>query len=117
MHIDPSNAAGATNKRTLALVYSNVNSSGMDLIHGILDLIMLKFGATRDAVIGYDLVLSDHPTFLPNMQVEIKFLEKTIGHFGIVHPEVLKAFKIVYPVGALEMHLDDVFDNFEEKST
>lgn len=97
-------------------MYSNVNSSGCDILHGILDLVMQKFGAKRDKVTGYDLVLSEHPTFLENMQVEIRFLGEPIGHFGILHPEVLKAFKIVYPVGALEIHVDKIFENFEENS-
>jgi phenylalanyl-tRNA synthetase beta chain len=97
-------------------MYSNVNSSGMDLIHGILDLVMLKFGTFRHESKGYDLVLSEHPSFLQNMQVEIRFLGETIGNFGILHPEVLKAFKIVYPVGALEIHVDKLFENFEDSS-
>lgn len=116
VHIDPTNDTGASNKRTLCVMYSNVNSSGMDLIHGLLDLVMLKFGTFRNAEKGYDLVLSEHPSFLQNMQVEIRFLGETIGHFGIVHPEVLKAFKVVYPVGCLEMHVDKIFENFETSS-
>lgn len=97
-------------------MHSHSAKSGIDVIHGILDLIMLKFGAVRDKKKGYDIVLSNHPTFLENMQVEITFLGEPIGNFGIVHPEVLKNFKVKYPVCALEIHMDKIFEEFEANS-
>jgi phenylalanyl-tRNA synthetase beta chain len=97
-------------------MHSHSAKSGIDVIHGVLDLIMLKFGAFRDKNKGYDIKLSNHPTFLENMQVEITFLGETIGNFGIVHPEVLKNFKVKYPVCALEIHMDKIFEEFEANS-
>lgn len=36
-----------------------------------------------------------------------------VGCFGIVHPEVLEAFEIPYPVSALEINLQSFcFDQF-----
>jgi hypothetical protein len=36
-----------------------------------------------------------------------------VGSFGIVHPEVLEAFEIPFPVSALELNLDPFcFDQF-----
>jgi phenylalanyl-tRNA synthetase beta chain len=36
-----------------------------------------------------------------------------VGSFGIVHPEVLEAFEIPFPVSALELNLDSFcFDQF-----
>lgn len=113
VHIDPENDAGASNKRTICVMHSHSAKSGIDVIHGVLDLIMNKFGMYRHKTNGYDIKLSEHPTFLENMQVEIIFKGETIGHFGIVHPEVLKNFKIKYPVCALEMHMDAIFSEFE----
>jgi phenylalanyl-tRNA synthetase beta chain len=97
-------------------MYSHSAKSGIDVIHGVLDLVMLKFGLKRDKVTGYDIKLSDNPTFLDNMQVEVSFKGESIGHFGIVHPEVLKNFKIKYPVCALEIHLNSIFEAFESTS-
>jgi phenylalanyl-tRNA synthetase beta chain len=97
-------------------MHSHSAKSGIDVIHGVLDLVMSKFGAFRHETKGYDIKLSQHPTFLDNMQVEIIFLGETIGHFGIVHPEVLKFFKIKYPVCALEIHMDSIFQHFETSS-
>lgn len=116
MHIDSTNEAGASNKKTLCVMHSHTAKSGIDVIHGILDLVMLKFGAFRNATKGYDIKLSEHPTFLENMQVEITFMGESIGNFGIVHPEVLKHFKIKYPVCALEIHMDAIFENFEKNA-
>lgn len=97
-------------------MHSMASKSGIDVIHGILDLVMLKFGVFRHKTTGYDIVLSNEPTFLENMQVEILFKGEHIGHFGIVHPEVLKNFKIKYPVCALEMHMDKIFEEYEANS-
>jgi phenylalanyl-tRNA synthetase beta chain len=97
-------------------MHSHSAKSGIDVIHGVLDLVMLKFGLKRDMVNGYDIKLSEHPTFLDNMQVEVSFRGESIGHFGIVHPEVLKNFKIKYPVCALEIHLDSIFEAFEDNA-
>ena len=99
-------------------MHSHTQKSGIDVIHGILDLVMLKFGVFRDKVNenGFNIVLSDHPTFLENMQVEVSFKGENIGYMGIVHPEVLKNFKIKYPVCALEIHLDKIFENFENSA-
>jgi phenylalanyl-tRNA synthetase beta chain len=116
VHIDPENENGASNKRTLCVMHSHTAKSGIDVIHGILDLVMLKFNIFRNKEKGYDINLSQHPTFLENMQVEITFKGQVIGHFGIVHPEVLKNFKIKYPVCALEMHMDEIFEEFENNA-
>lgn len=97
-------------------MHSHSAKSGIDVIHGVLDLIMLKFGAYRHKTDGYDIKLSEHPTFIENMQVEITYKGESIGYFGIVHPEVLKNFKIKYPVCALEMHMDAIFDSFVASS-
>ena len=36
-----------------------------------------------------------------------------VGAFGVVHPEVLKSYEIVYPVAALEINIEPCcFDQF-----
>ena len=94
-------------------MHSHSAKSGIDVIHGILDLVMLKFNIFNNKKTGYSIDLSESPTFLENMQVQISFKEKVIGHMGIVHPEVLKNFKIKYPVCALEIHMNEIFEHFE----
>ena len=116
VHIDPSNESGASNKRTLCVIHSHSSKSGIDVIHGILDLIMLKLGQVRDKNEGYDIVLSENPTYLDNMQVEIRYKGEAIGNFGIVHPEVLEFFKVKYPVCALEIFIDKILDDYEARS-
>lgn len=97
-------------------MHSHSSKSGIDVIHGVLDLVMLKLGQIRHKTEGYDIVLSEHPTYLDNMQVEIRFKGEKIGNFGIVHPEVLEFFKVKYPVCALEIYVDKIIEDYIARS-
>jgi phenylalanyl-tRNA synthetase beta chain len=46
------------------------------------------------------------PTFFPKRCADIIYNGQTIGSFGILHPEVLEKFEILYPCSALEMNIE-----------
>ncbi|KAF2219794.1 phenylalanine--tRNA ligase subunit beta [Elsinoe ampelina] len=100
-------------------------SSGFEMVHGLLDRIMLMLKTTfvsdlqemeerrkkeGQALAGYWLEEFEDATFLPGhaASIFIKVGEKPIkvGAFGILHPTVLKNFDLVYPVSALEIELE-----------
>ena len=56
---------------------------------------------------------SKEKTFFPDRQATVWFKGQQIGVFGVVHPEVLKAFDIVYPCSALEINIEPFcYDQF-----
>lgn len=65
----------------------------------------------KEANVGYEWEPSEDPTFFPGRQASVLSHGKIVGHFGVVHPEVLAAFDIPYPVSALELNVEPfVFD-------
>lgn len=71
--------------------------SNFEVIHGLLDLIMLKVGATfvKDYRLESD---ADDPRFLPTRGFSVILGGKKVGSMGVLHPEVLNNFEIKYPV-------------------
>lgn len=114
--LDPTSDTGARNERRIALLYSEDKSSGLQVVHGMLDLIMKKFGVIPHPEKGYAISESEHPTYFPNRQAEITLLGEKIGNFGIIHPETCKAYKINNPCSGLELNMQKVFAYFEENS-
>ncbi|GMN57989.1 hypothetical protein TIFTF001_027099 [Ficus carica] len=104
--LDETKDVGAANRRQLAALYCG-NTSGFELIHGLVDRIMEVIGASFVPLNGGDGYLiepSDEPEYLPGRQASIIYYGKRIGTFGIVHPEVL----------GLSFHLDvGVLNNFD----
>lgn len=93
----------ARNKRFLAAGFCG-NTSGLENIHGLLDIIMKKlaFGYASD----YTLVPAEDPTFFPKRQANVFLAGQNVGIFGIVHPEVLENFGISFPVSLLEIDIE-----------
>jgi phenylalanyl-tRNA synthetase beta subunit len=61
----------------------------------------------------YEWKPSDDPTFFEGRQANIYARGAEVGQFGIIHPEVLEAFDIPFPVSALELNLEPfLFDQF-----
>jgi phenylalanyl-tRNA synthetase beta chain len=87
--IDDSEETGARNERRACILYSNDKKTGIEIVHGAMDLIMKKFGQAPDPEIGYSIVESHHPTYFERRQVEVMLRGEHIGHFGVLHPEVL----------------------------
>jgi phenylalanyl-tRNA synthetase beta chain len=125
---DESNPIGAKNRRRVAALYIGP-SAGFGVVHGLVDRIMelvevdptneynemdksrciLKHSETQ-----YEIVHGDDPTFMPGQCADVVLISKdadspkpmAIGTFGILHPEVLKAFNLEYPCSMLEMDLE-----------
>lgn len=115
--IDPTTDTGARNERHACVLYADNSKTGMEIIHGILDLIMKKFAVkynieTCDSD-GYSIKESTHPTFFEKRQVEVFLGQTSIGHMGVLHPEVLKAYKLTNPCSVLEINMEKVFNYFE----
>lgn len=115
---------GATNQRRLVAVYCG-KDSGFEVIHGLLNRVMemlrVPLADTRDGSTlqkryggGYEWRSDDSSgTFFPGRHATVYAKGEAVGEFGIIHPEVLEAFDIPYPVSALEMNLEPFcFDQF-----
>lgn len=55
---EASKEQGARNERRLCALHSNHNSSGFELIHGLLDYLMVKLHVRKDAESGYSIAPS-----------------------------------------------------------
>lgn len=49
---------------------------------------------------------SSSPSFFPGRHATVTYGAQDCGSFGLVHPEVLKAFDISFPVAALELEVE-----------
>eukprot|EP00252_Welwitschia_mirabilis_P019812 TRINITY_DN4694_c0_g2_i1.p1 TRINITY_DN4694_c0_g2~~TRINITY_DN4694_c0_g2_i1.p1 ORF type:complete len:591 (+),score=130.08 TRINITY_DN4694_c0_g2_i1:313-2085(+) len=106
--LDEKKEVGACNQRRLAALYCNSNS-GFEVIHGLVDRIMevvnVPFVSVGDDS-GYYIRPSHEPEFFPGRQANIIFRGKSVGAFGIVHPEVLACFDIPDPCSMVEINIE-----------
>lgn len=131
---DDQSDVGAINKRVVSALYCDT-SAGLSEIHGLLDIIMLaldiefkflppeikkrraekkkgkeekskKKKGKSNLKSVYELKPSKDKTFFEKLRADIIVDGKKQGVFGIVHPDVLKAFGIIYPVSAIHLYLD-----------
>jgi len=89
-------------------------SSNFEVIHGLLDIIMVKVGADftkRDYKLVED---NKDPRFFPTRGFSVLLKGKKIGSVGVLHPEVLGNFELKYPVSAIELEFDVMFEHFKE---
>ncbi|PNW74324.1 hypothetical protein CHLRE_13g603900v5 [Chlamydomonas reinhardtii] len=120
--LDSAVAVGARNERRLVAVYC-AKESGFEVVHGLLNRVMEVLGVPyRDepgassAPVSYHWAPAADPALFPGRQAAVFAStcgDKPVGVFGIVHPEVLTAFELPYPVSALELNIEPfVFDQF-----
>jgi len=111
---DPSAEAGARNRRRLAAVYCD-RVSGFEVIHGFVDRIMrvldvLPAGTPRKDKPVYHLEPRDDPTYFKgraaNLIVAFDGKPVVVGHFGVVHPLVIKNFKLSNVCSAVELDVE-----------
>lgn len=121
--VDESTDVGARNERRLVAVNCD-KSSGFEVIHGLLNRVMQVLGVPHETLgisekdsskiangISYSWKADESDTYFKGRYASIYSMGKKIGEFGVVHPEVLDAFDIHYPVSALEITLEPfVFD-------
>ena len=118
MLVSEEHETGAKNERRLVALYSG-KESGFEAVHGTLNRIMQVLGVPVDLSgegadpNAYYWKESKEKTFFPDRQATVWFKGQQIGVFGVVHPEVLKAFDIVYPCSALEINIEPFcYDQF-----
>lgn len=98
-------------------------SSGFEVVHGLLNRVMQVLGVPHENLslktkddkvrekLSYSWKVDDNPTYFTGRHASIYANGLKVGEFGVVHPEVLQAFDIIYPVSALEISLEQfVFD-------
>lgn len=115
---DESAERKSRNERRFAACWYG-KSSGFEVVHGLLDRIMLMLksafitkeeGLSNPKIHGYWIEEVEDPTFFVghSAAIYIKIGEKAqrVGTFGIVHPTVLKNFELPFPVSALELQLE-----------
>ena len=127
---DEETDVGARNVRRLVASYTCM-TAGFESIHGLVDRVMLLVqvgpteayagnsmrGEERMAVLKegmqYYIKQSEDPAFFPGRCADVMLVRKgeegkpvRIGTFGVLHPEVLKAYDIPFPTSALEMDLE-----------
>ncbi|KAJ3132948.1 hypothetical protein HK100_004787 [Physocladia obscura] len=99
----------AKNVRRMAIVYANTKGSGFELIHGMLDRIMLMLNVPMDVTgsgNGYYIKESDNVTFFPGRRADVFYNNNKIGYLGIVHPEVCQNFDVPLAASALEIDVE-----------
>ncbi|RKO99821.1 hypothetical protein CXG81DRAFT_13979 [Caulochytrium protostelioides] len=110
---------GARNIRRLAAVYTD-KASAFEKVHGVLDRIMralnlrtvMESAKAGDTRWQFRLQESQDATFLPGRQAEILVDAGNgakpfcVGHIGILHPSVNRAFKIDTPITVFEMDVE-----------
>lgn len=108
----PHETIGAINERRLSLVYSNSSTSGLDQLHGTVDLLFVKlFGKS----LTYTLKPNDSPYLFLQLQASIHVGDQRLGEMGVIHPEVLKQYKWPYPVSMIELNFEALVSLFDQK--
>eukprot|EP00903_Cladosiphon_okamuranus_P013526 g12598.t1 len=129
---DDSGDTGARNCRRLVATYMGP-TAGFEIIHGLVDRIMslvqvppseeysgndprARMGGPWRENMRYRIEPVDRPTFFPGRCADVVLMTKeeggsawsevTLGSFGMVHPEVLKAFDLRDPSSAVEIDLE-----------
>lgn len=112
---DGSTDTGAKNIRKIAALVIDT-ASNFEVIHGLLDLLMVKVGADfsrRD----YSLAEDDaDERFFPSRGFSVHLNGNKIGSVGVLHPEVLANFELKYPVSAIELDFDAMFAHFKNQN-
>ena len=116
--IDPDADVGARNARRLLALFCG-KTSGFEVVHGVLDRVMVVVGAAKGTTgggggAGYDAGYEVRPcaeaTFFPGRQAKIVRGGREIGTLGVVHPDVLARFDVVNPCSVLELDLEPLMD-------
>lgn len=100
--LDPKHEVGARNERHLSAVFCN-STSGFEVIHGLLDRVMLMLAVPSA---DYCIRPSTLPYYFAGRQAEVFYKNFNIGHFGIVHPDVLSSFEIPNVCSMLEINIE-----------
>jgi len=114
---------GARNRRNLCALYC-AHTAGFEIIHGLLDRIMIALGAKwkeqgkddnnnnknevskHGPTHWYHIKPSEDPAFFPGRRADVIVDGNKVGVLGIVHPDVLAHYHIPFPCSALEICIE-----------
>ncbi|XP_071479166.1 phenylalanine--tRNA ligase beta subunit-like [Diadema antillarum] len=102
---NPDKDVGAQNYRHFCAVHYN-KSPGFEVIHGLLDRTMQLLQVPFSKEDGYHLKAADSPTFFSGRCAEVIVRGKSIGHLGVLHPNVVTKFELTNPCAALEISIE-----------
>ncbi|KAA0701750.1 Phenylalanine--tRNA ligase beta subunit [Triplophysa tibetana] len=102
---DETRDVGARNNRRLCAVYYN-KSPGFEVIHGLLDRVMQLLDVKPGHNHGYHIQAAEDSTFFPGRCAEIFSCGKSIGHLGVLHPDVINRFELTMPCSAIEIDIE-----------
>lgn len=88
--------------------------SNFQVIHGLLDLLMTKVGAKF--MTDYKLVEDATDPRWFNGGIAVMLGGKRVGSMGVLHPDVMRAYQLDYPVSAVELDFDKLFAHFLSKN-
>lgn len=112
---DSKSRTGARNERHFAALHCSTESSSFQDIHGLCEYVMVKIGVPKSTAEGvyprYNLEEGSDGAFFPGRCMDVilhtaKGEAKKIGHLGVMHPEVLKAYELTYPCSYCEINLE-----------
>ncbi|KAI4882224.1 hypothetical protein NFI96_025672 [Prochilodus magdalenae] len=101
---DDSTEVGTRNNRRLCALYYN-KSPGFEVIHGLLDRVMQLLEVRPDRKDGYYIQAAEDSVFFPGRCAEVFAHGKSIGHLGVLHPNVISNFELNMPCSALEIDI------------
>lgn len=102
---DETRDVGARNNRRLCAVYYN-KSPGFEVIHGLLDRVMQLLDVKPGRNHGYHIQEAEDSVFFPGRCAEIFSRGKSIGHFGVLHPDVISRFELTMPCSAIDIDIE-----------
>ncbi|EEB07126.1 phenylalanine-tRNA ligase beta subunit Frs1 [Schizosaccharomyces japonicus yFS275] len=114
--IDRTKESLTRNERHICAAYVG-QTSGFELIHGLLDRIMAMLHTRRittpktDLEAGFWIEPVDDPTYFPGRCAAIYFRKESgkeglrVGTFGVLHPLVLEKFQLASVASVVEMNL------------
>uniref|UniRef100_A0A671MAE1 Phenylalanine--tRNA ligase beta subunit n=1 Tax=Sinocyclocheilus anshuiensis TaxID=1608454 RepID=A0A671MAE1_9TELE len=102
---DETKDVGARNNRRLCAVYYN-KSPGFEVIHGLLDRVMQLLDVKPGRNQGYHIQAAEDSTFFPGRCAEIFSCGKSIGHLGVLHPDVISRSELTMPCSAIDMDIE-----------
>lgn len=104
---DSTKDVGARNERRLCAVYYS-KTSGFEIIHGLLDRIMLLLGVPygKDKG-GYHIRACQDGCYFPGRcAMVVGYQDEDWGRLGVIHPEVITGFELGMPCSALELKIE-----------
>ncbi|XP_051963610.1 phenylalanine--tRNA ligase beta subunit-like [Xyrauchen texanus] len=102
---DETKDVGARNNRRLCAIFYN-KSPGFEVIHGLLDRVMQLLDVKPGRNQGYHIQAAEDSTYFPGRCAEIFSRGKSIGHLGVLHPDVIRRFELTMPCSAIDVDIE-----------